>query len=199
MIKVKGFELPNKAGEMSIEMFEKLSEIIEGVVFVKGMKGKFSYESVTDKYLDVLELIGLPAASIDEMTQDEFTKAVREFNEPSKIKYKMEKTIEVAGKTYVAFTGKKYVLNVIDGEKIEKFARKNPKKYVAEMMAVIFKDESLTKTEHRADAHIKHKASIFRKQLKASVALPYLVMITEKILLAGARQIESNEGAEKLV
>ena len=44
----------------------------------------------------------------------------------------------------------------------------------------MFKREDLTNTEHYAEAHLKHKAKLF-KELKANIAIPYLTFIAQKI------------------
>jgi hypothetical protein len=199
MFTVKGFKLPNKASEMNIKLYEKLSEVLESKVKDNGEnKDVFKYESVIDKYLDVLELLGLPESAINELSQEEFKKAVIDFNKPTKVNYKMINKIEVNGRVYKAFEGKKFILNVKDGALIEKYARQNPTRYVAEMLAVIFKDESLTDREHRENAHIKHKANIFRNELKAEIAVPFLMEVAKKILIAGQKEILAvgNESAE---
>lgn len=200
MITVKGYKLPNKASEMNIKLYEKLSEVLEAKVRDNGEnKDVFKYESVIDKYLDVLELLGLPESAINELSQEEFKKAVIDFNKPTKVNYKMVNKIEVNGRIYKAFEGKKFNLNVKDGALIEKYARQNPTRYVAEMLAVIFKDENLTDAEHRTNAHIKHKANIFRDEVKAEIAVPYLMEIAKKILIAGQKEVlavEQNESAE---
>ena len=77
-------------------------------------------------------------------------------------------------------------LTVRDTKMIEKIALHKEKGYISEMLAVMFKREDLTPTEHYADAHIKQKARLIRK-INASIALPYLMFIAEKI----AKQIKN--------
>jgi hypothetical protein len=197
MIKVKGYSLPNKASEMNIKLYEKLSEVLESKVKDNGEnKDVFKYESTIDKYLDVLELLGLPKDVCNELTQEEFIKAVTDFNKPSKVNYKMKNSIEVNGRIYTAYKGKKFSLNVKDGALIEKYARQNNSRYVAEMLAVLFKDESLTDSEHRVNAHIKHKADIFRKELTADIAVPYLMEVAKRILISGQKEVKAVEENE---
>ena len=71
-------------------------------------------------------------------------------------------------------------LTVRDTKMIEKIALRKDKSYVSEMLAVMFKREDLSNTEHYTDAHIKHKAKLF-KQLSADISVPYLLFITNKI------------------
>jgi hypothetical protein len=59
----------------------------------------------------------------------------------------------------------------------------------------MFKRTDLSQVEHYTEAHLKHKAKLF-KQLKAEIAVPYLVFVTEKISshakTQSAEALESN-------
>lgn len=192
MIEVKGYPLVNKADEMSIELYEKVSALMEAKVFRPGENPEeCQYESEVEKWLDILEACGLPKRISDEMELEDIPKAVGLWNSSKSDPYPMLKEIEVKGKIYKAYDGDKWTLHVKDGKLIEKYARQKPRKYVAEMLAVIFKDEDLTDNEHYANGHIKHKANIFRKEVKASVAVPYLMFVAKKILFAGAQELEN--------
>jgi hypothetical protein len=52
--------------------------------------------------------------------------------------------------------------------------------YISQIVAIMFKREDLSNTEHYAEAHLKHKAKLF-KELKANIAIPYLTFIAQKI------------------
>lgn len=191
MIKVQGNEIVNAADEMSLELYERLSELLEARVMKQGDKpGTFDYESELDKWQDILEAVGLPKEVTNEMELDELVEVVKAWNGTEKKPYQMVKEFELNGRTYRAFEGEKWSLNIKDGKLIEKYARQNPKRYVGKMLAVIFKDTSLSNAEHYANAHIKHKADIFRKEVKASVAVPYLMHVATKILNAGQQELE---------
>jgi hypothetical protein len=63
-------------------------------------------------------------------------------------------------------------------------------------MAIMFKRSDLSNTEHFADAHLKHKAKIFRTQ-KAELCVPYIVFVTEKIAeYAQANTAQGVEGSQ---
>jgi len=54
---------------------------------------------------------------------------------------------------------------------------------MAYMLAVIFKREDLTKTEHYDNAHLKLKEKLFSK-LPAAVAVPYVTYIGKELAKA---------------
>jgi hypothetical protein len=76
-------------------------------------------------------------------------------------------------------------LTVRDTKLIEKIAIAKPKGYISDVLAIFFKRDDLTNAEHYADAHLKLKAKLI-KELKANVAIPYLLFITKKL----AKQVE---------
>ena len=45
-----------------------------------------------------------------------------------------------------------------------------------------FKDIELTNNEHYVDAHIRHKAKLFRENVTADVALPYVGFFSKELL-----------------
>ncbi len=54
--------------------------------------------------------------------------------------------------------------------------------YAGEMMAVCFKRTDLSDIEHYADAHLKHKAKLFREHLTADICVPYIMKVTELLV-----------------
>ena len=61
------------------------------------------------------------------------------------------------------------------------------------MLAILFKRDDLTKTEHYDSTHIKHKAKMIR-ELKAELVVPFLVEIGQKL----AKQMPKDAPAEVL-
>ena len=50
------------------------------------------------------------------------------------------------------------------------------------MNAIIYKRVDLTSVEHYTDSHIKYKADLFRKNITADISIPYLTLMTNKII-----------------
>ena len=76
-------------------------------------------------------------------------------------------------------------LTVRDTKLIEKIVIAKPKGYISDVLAIFFKRDDLTSTEHYAEAHLKLKAKLI-KELKANIAISYLLFITNKL----AKQVE---------
>jgi hypothetical protein len=76
---------------------------------------------------------------------------------------------------------------------IEKIISRKSHNWISDLLALMFKRSDLSPTEHYAEAHLKHKSKLF-KQLKAEIAIPYLVYVTEKI--ASHAKSESPEAVE---
>jgi hypothetical protein len=98
-------------------------------------------------------------------------------------------SIEVDGYTYEA----QLKLSVKETKLIEKIVNSKPNHYISDIMAIMFKRTDLSNTEHFTDAHLKHKAKLFRTQ-KAELCVPYIVFVTDKI--AEYAQANTAQGVE---
>ncbi len=106
----------------------------------------------------------------------DFVGMVKEFNSAERKEYPTVEELEIDGYIYKA----QLKLTVRDTKLIEKITLKKEKGYISEMLAVMFKREDLTPTEHYTDAHIKQKAKLIRK-LNAAISIPYVMFIAQKI------------------
>lgn len=168
------YHLPHQPSDFKLGKYEKVMKILE--------------EDVTEieKYSNLLVELGIPEEVIDDLTIEEFSSTIKDYMEGTTYdfsKFKFVPTIEVNGRTYQAFDeDAEFLLKVKDLNWIEKLIKRNPDKYLAEVLAVIFKDIELTKTEHYTDAHIRHKASLFRENVTLDIAIPYIGAISHELL-----------------
>ena len=169
MIKLGKQEIPNVINELTIEQFEKVSEFTNNPEL-----------DAFEKWVSVFTYLGADENEVNEMDFSEFKDKVKEFNTVTyKAPTKFKKTIELEGYKYVSYD-KKFKLSVRDIKHIEKIIKKDPTRYVSKMLAVIFKREDLDTVEHYSDAHIKHKANLF-KSVNAEIALPFMAYVADKL------------------
>ena len=169
MIKLGKQEIPNVINELTIEQFEKVSEFTNNQEL-----------DAFEKWVSVFTYLGADEDEVNEMDFSEFKDKVKEFNTVTyKASTKKKRTIEIEGFKYVSYD-KKFKLSVRDIKHIEKIIKKDPTRYVSKMLAVIFKREDLDTVEHYSDAHIKHKANLF-KSLNAEIALPFMAYVADKL------------------
>jgi len=164
-------EIKSDVKEMNIDVFEKICGIFDNK----------KYDQI-DKYIEIFKVLGLTEDQIGQIDAYYFIDLVKEFNLTKAEQPDFTKEIIIDGFTYQAFEKEKFVLSVRDLAKIENYIKKDNIKYIGEMLAIIYKRTDLTKVEHYTDAHIKFKADLFRKELKADIALPYLVLLSNKII-----------------
>ena len=176
MINILGRDIPNALDELTIEQFETITEINNNQEL-----------DPIDKHLKIFEYLGIPEREFWDYDVADFIGMVKEFNNIKQIEYPTIDTLEIDGYTYKA----EMKLTVRDTKMIEKIALRKDKGYVSEMLAVMFKREDLSNAEHYAEAHIKHKAKLF-KQLSADISIPYLLFITNKI----NKQVEAQATTE---
>lgn len=168
MVTILDKTIPNELTELTIQQFEDITTI----------HGDKEME-IIEKHLKVFALFGLTDDDFDNTSIEDFKMYVKQFNTLNK-KIKIKKSIVIDGYKYTGVAGKEFMLSVKDTKFIEKILTSKHKGYISEILAVLFKRNDLTKTEHYDSAHIKHKAKLIR-ELKADIALPYMVQITQKL------------------
>lgn len=165
MITVFDREIPNKMDELTIEQFEKISQILNNQEFDN-----------IEKYVEMFKFLGIDEKLWDDYPFSEFIELVKTFNLDSYTPKEAVTSIELEGYTYTA----EMRLSVKETKLIEKIVNTKPNHYISDILAIMFKRTDLSNTEHFADAHLKHKAKLFRNQ-KAELCVPYIVFVTEKI------------------
>lgn len=181
MITILGREVPNQLTELTVHQFEQITTI----------HAKADIDAI-EKHLDVFVFMGVPESEFDDVQIEEFREIVKQFNQLEGTPA-IQQTIEIDGFKYTAYHGDEFKLSVRDTKFIEKVMRDKDKGYLSEMLAVLFKRDDLSKTEHYTDAHIKHKAKLIQ-ELKAELVVPYLVEIGKKL----STQITKNDLTEVL-
>lgn len=165
MITIFDREIPNKMDELTIEQFEKISQILNNQEFDN-----------IEKYVEMFKFLGIDEKLWDDYPFSEFIELVKTFNLDSYTPQEPVASIELEGYTYTA----EMRLSVKETKLIEKIVNTKPNHYISDILAIMFKRSDLSNTEHFADAHLKHKAKLFRSQ-KAELCVPYIVFVTEKI------------------
>jgi hypothetical protein len=180
MIKIFEREIPNRMDELTIEQFEKVTEITNNQ----------ELDNI-DRYIKIFEYFGVKESEWDEneVELSEFIDKVKEFNSSKYEKKDAVESIELDGYTYQG----QLKLSVKDTKMIEKLISRKSNNWISDLLALMFKRSDLSPTEHYAEAHLKHKSKLF-KQLKAEIAVPYLVFVTEKI--ASHAKSEAPEAVE---
>jgi hypothetical protein len=165
MITILNREIPNQIDELTIEQFEAITEI----------NNDPNLDPI-DKHLKVFAYLGIPESEFWDYDVADFVVMVKDFNSMEQKDFPVVEELELDGYIYRA----EMRLTVRDTKMIEKIALSKPKGYISEMLAIMFKREDLTPTEHYADAHIKQKAKLIRK-LNANISIPYIMFIANKI------------------
>ena len=180
MIKIFEREIPNKMDELTIEQFEKVTEITNNK----------ELDNI-DRYIKIFEYFGVKESEWDDndVELSEFIEKVKEFNSSNYEKKDAVESFELEGYTYEG----QLKLSVKDTKIIEKIINRKSHNWSSDLLALMFKRSDLSATEHYTEAHLKYKSKLF-KQLKAEIAIPYLVFVTEKI--ASHAQSQSPEAVE---
>jgi len=180
MIKIFEREIPNKMDELTIEQFEKVTEITNNQ----------ELDNI-ERYIKIFEYFGVKESEWDDNDVDlsEFIDKVKEFNSNNFEAKDAVESFELEGYTYAA----QMKISVKDTKMIEKIVGRKSSNWISDLMALMFKRTDLSSTEHYTEAHLKHKSKLFN-QLKAEIAVPYLVFVTNKI--SSHAQSQSPEALE---
>lgn len=184
MVEILGKQILNEMDEITIHQFEAITDIHANTEL-----------DVIEKHLEVFKLMGV-GNEIEDVDFEQFKEYVHIFNSAKVPASVLLKSFESDGYTYKAYADD-FRLTAKDTKIIEKILAGKHKGYISEVLAVVFKREDLSKTEHYADAHIKHKAKIIR-EFKAEVAIPYLVAIANKINANVTQLNENKESTESV-
>ena len=176
MVKIRDYEIKNNVSEFTVEEFEKISAILNDEDLDK-----------FERWADMFIYLGVPVEDVNDMEFKEFVEHVKTFNDTKvDTESKMVQEIEVEGYTYRSYEDE-FKLKVKDLKLIEKAIKKNANDYFPYLLAVIYKRTDLTNTEHYTEAHLKHKAKLF-KNLNASIAVPFIIHV--------AQMLNTNESTE---
>jgi hypothetical protein len=181
MITIFEKEIPNKMEELTIEQFEKISQILNDK----------ELDNI-EKYMNVFKFLGIEEKMWDDYPFSQFIELVKEFNLNSYTPGEAQLEIELDGYQYKA----ELRLSVKETKLIEKIINHKPYNYISDILAVMFKRVDLSNVEHFDDAHLKHKAKLLRTQ-KAEFCVPFIVFVTEKI--SEYAKANSPEGMESSI
>lgn len=164
------YSLPNLINELTLDQFTYISAVLDGD------------EDNIDKWIKIIEFLGVKPEDMDELDGFTFLELVKEFNSLTDYQPNSQELIEsiqVGNHTYTA----SQTITVRDMALIEKYIKENQTLYLPYVVAILYKNEILSKTEHTDQSHIKHKAKLFGAQLKADIALPIIGLLTKKLNL----------------
>lgn len=159
----------------TIEDFENVTHILRDSLL--------DQKDLLNKVIEVLEYFKVPDEVIDEI--DAYTLAeVTNYFLGNNIQFDLDNvptTIEINNRVYVA---NKWDEVVLKGRFLSKaFNKIESKDFSSYVLALIFKDEQLTNTEHLDETHIQYKQKLF-KELSYMDYAPYILHIIQEIIKA---------------
>lgn len=173
MLKVKigneEFEFTN-AEDLLIGKYEDLSSILNSDKLDE-----------IERFYQAFVMLGMDGDLLDSIDGFSFLKIIREFKDVKMDVSDMEKSIILNGRTYESYQDE-FFFSVKDMKMIESAVKKNSTHFIADIMAIIFKDVELTKVEHYEPAHIKYKAKLIRENITYKVALPFISSFSKQLI-----------------
>ena len=163
------YELRNTPDELTLNEFDIIFSLVNS-----------QRDDNVSKYFQVFSFLKVPDKVLDSLSQKEFIELVKNFND-YQLPNDLVEVIEINGRIYRTMNeGDTFEFKARDISLLEQAQLKNDGHFPSWIAAILYKDEQLTNTEHRDWTHIKHKAELFRKNVKAAVVIPYLVRVAKK-------------------
>ena len=177
MIEIRGHAVPNTTEEITVKDFDAIS-----VIDSDQDKG------VIEKWVEKFCHFGVPEEAFDDMSVDELVGHTEAFNSGFEVPEKHITEVEIDGFKYAAPD----ILGAKDVSLIEKAMNKDKSSIGRMTLAIVFKREDLSRTEHYTDAHIKQKAKLFADQ-PCKLVLPYLTDVMNSLLRSTEETLEDAE------
>lgn len=175
MIKVKFdkkiYNIKSKLEDIMIGDFEKIANIMS------------SSTNYIDMWNDIFLILGLPQEVIDNMDSSDFINIINEIDinisTSIDIDYKLHKQIKINGINY-KIKHDVVKISVKEMRIIENVIKKSDNKYIADIMAILYKDDL---SEDNYDlTYIEEKSNLFRENVTIDKALPFLKYLSNKVV-----------------
>ena len=162
---IQGYEVPNTIDTLTVEQFDTLNTLEMD-----------SELSSLERWLKKFVYLGVPEEVFDDYDLKQMTETVKEFNDGFNMNPDKTLEVEIDGFKYVA----RESISAKDMSMIEKIWNKDRSSFALESVAIMYKREDLTRTEHYTKAHIDHKKELFKSQ-PCKLAIPYLNEILKTV------------------
>lgn len=165
MITVNNTQIKHSFSELTIKEYEVISSILND-----------NEKDYIDKWSEIFIFLGVDENSLDSMVVSEFIEAIKNFNlNQGDITDEIKQTITLNGIDYYAFKNEEeFKITVKEMNFIENAIKHNDKRYIGDVLAIIYKNPQNDKTINFDKAHIHFKAELIRKEITADIAIPIL-------------------------
>lgn len=164
------YTIKNNLDELTIKQFETICGWIndENIDYI-------------EKWINVFVYLGIPQDVVDDFDATTFKSIIQEFNITSIDKHEIYKELIINGTTFISYDDK-FKLTVRELALIESYCKLDKIKYIAEVLAVIYKNPDVDKSLRYDPAHLKYKASLIRDNITAEKSIPILEFISKQVI-----------------
>jgi len=167
----KTYNVKNSVDEFLINEFEDICGILNN-----------KEKNYLQKWSEIFIYLGVPEDVVDDFDSFAFIEIIKQFNIHDLTQHtNFVKEIELDGNTYVCFD-EKFKITVKEMTLIESAINKNENRYLGDVLAILYKRENIQKELHYDKAHLKYKAELIRKEIKAEVAIPIIAFLSKKLI-----------------
>lgn len=165
------YSIKNEIGEINVKDFEHIISILNN-----------DTKNYLEKWSDIFIFLGTPIEVVDNFDISDFIEIIKLFNLTSIDLKEIKKSIIINGIEHFAYTDNDFKLTVKETILIESYIKKNDNRYLGELIAIVYKNPSVTKEINFDKSHIHHKAEMIRKEITADIALPIIGFLSKKLI-----------------
>lgn len=164
------FQVKNNLEELTIKEFENVC------AYINDEKSDY-----IDKWINVFVYLGIPQEVVDEFDATHFKSIIEKFNLIKVTKQEIFKELIIDDLVLIAYD-EKFKLTVKELSLIESYCKNDKVKYIAEVLAVIYKNPEVEKSLRYDKSHLKYKAELIRTNITAEKCVPILEYISKQVI-----------------
>lgn len=182
MLKIKNLEIKNSINELTVKQYEHISAILND-----------NEKNYIDKWSEIFVYLGVDEDIVDSLMVAEFIELIKGFNITQDLSPEIIQVIKLNDVEYYSYKdGEDFKITVKEMALIENAIKHNDKRYIGDILAILYKNPESDKTINFDKAHIHFKAELIRKDITANVAIPILNYIG-KIVIKDFEMIENGQ------
>jgi hypothetical protein len=180
MLTIKNTQIKNSISELTVKQYEHISAILND-----------AEKNYIDKWSEIFIYLGVDEDIVDSLMVAEFIELIQQFNIVQNVTPQIKQVIKLNDVDYYSYKdGDEFKITVKEMALIENAIKHNDKRYIGDVLAILYKNPDSDKTINFDKTHIHYKAELIRKEITADVAIPILNYVG-KIVIKDFELIEN--------
>lgn len=164
------YSIKNKLTELLIKDYEKIASILNREDLI-----------LLDRYTEIFVYLGIPRDVAEDIDSYYFIECIQKFNLITNEPLNILQSIDINGTSYVAYENE-FKLSTKERSLIEKYTESNKDSWIANAMAVIYKNPEIDSSLKYDKAHLEYKAQLIRDNITADKCIPIIDFLSKRAI-----------------